>query len=139
MAGIRLLALGALLAGCLPEPPAPGFWRTGADAAPGDAVVGDDGLPCQPAAEICNEIDDDCDGRADEDFDLTSTAHCGACGNDCTALPGVEAASCEGGVQDRRGRLPPGSARLRRGRQQRLRGDLRQRPGRAARDRAAHL
>ncbi|MEZ4464763.1 MAG: hypothetical protein R3F43_09745 [bacterium] len=35
MAGIRLLALGALLAGCLPEPPAPGFWRTGADAAPG--------------------------------------------------------------------------------------------------------
>ena len=31
------------------------------------------------AAELCNRRDDDCDGLVDEDFDLTSDAHCGGC------------------------------------------------------------
>jgi hypothetical protein len=40
----------------------------------------------QPAAESCNGLDDDCDGRMDEGFDLTSDAmHCGKCGMACGA------------------------------------------------------
>ena len=38
-------------------------------------------------AETCNGVDDDCDQRIDEGLDLmTSTAHCGVCGNGCTFL-----------------------------------------------------
>ena len=38
--------------------------------------------------ELCNGVDDDADGRADEDFDLTSDpTHCGACNASCA--PGV--------------------------------------------------
>jgi hypothetical protein len=37
--------------------------------------------------ELCNELDDDCDGMIDEDFDLqTSPRDCGACGNACRAM-----------------------------------------------------
>ncbi|MFO0749097.1 MAG: MopE-related protein [Myxococcota bacterium] len=37
------------------------------------------------AAETCNELDDDCDGATDEDFDLTSDIdHCGDCGTACS-------------------------------------------------------
>ncbi len=40
--------------------------------------------PVAPGAEACNEQDDDCDGRIDEDTDLTrDAAHCGACGHAC--------------------------------------------------------
>jgi hypothetical protein len=49
------------------------------------------GLAClgqKPAPESCNFLDDDCDGKADEDFkdaqgNWTLTAHCGSCGNPC--------------------------------------------------------
>lgn len=45
------------------------------------------------AVETCDYADDDCDGSLDEGFvnELQvyhTTAHCGACGNDCTALWG---------------------------------------------------
>ncbi len=34
--------------------------------------------------ELCNRLDDDCDGLVDEDFDTTTDPmHCGACGNTC--------------------------------------------------------
>ncbi len=37
------------------------------------------------ATELCNYIDDDCDGLVDEDFDLdTDNNNCGSCGNVCT-------------------------------------------------------
>ena len=58
---------------------------------------GASGWTCQaavPSEEICNYLDDDCDGVTDEGFlDATSgtyvqTAHCGACGISCDgALP----------------------------------------------------
>ena len=66
-------------------------------------MVGDsshhDGEVCVPAddgEEICNEIDDDCDGEIDEDFDLqTDPTNCGFCDRICRA-DNAEVA-CRGG------------------------------------------
>jgi hypothetical protein len=78
-----------------------------------------------PATERCNALDDDCDGDADESFDLeqddahcgacnracgsgdqccagecvdvsSDRVHCGACGNDCT----LDTACCDGECVD---------------------------------------
>jgi len=47
-------------------------------------------------AERCNRLDDDCDGRTDEDFDVSrNVEHCGACGHACVFLNGD--ARCEAG------------------------------------------
>jgi hypothetical protein len=55
-----------------------------------------DGGSCPSSAETCNEMDDDCDGEVDEDFDLASDPnHCGACGQTCE-LPNATSA-CRGG------------------------------------------
>ncbi len=36
------------------------------------------------AGEVCNDLDDDCDGRTDEGFDKdTEVDNCGLCGNEC--------------------------------------------------------
>lgn len=60
------------------------------------ALPSDDAGVCMPAAETCNEADDDCDGSIDEDFDLaTDVDHCGRCGMRCDASHA--AASCEVG------------------------------------------
>jgi hypothetical protein len=53
----------------------------------------DDGVlsVCAPFAEVCNEVDDDCDGLVDEGFRdargayILDIRHCGRCGVDCTA------------------------------------------------------
>jgi len=50
-------------------------------------------------AELCDLLDNDCDGRIDEDFDLGSDVnHCGSCGLRCqyvNALASCRAATCE--------------------------------------------
>ncbi|MEZ4252397.1 MAG: sialidase family protein [Polyangiales bacterium] len=63
----------------------------GTDARPADGCIpfGD---------EVCNERDDDCDGRIDETFDLsTDPRNCGACAAECIlpgAFPGCETGEC---------------------------------------------
>ncbi len=45
--------------------------------------------------ELCDSLDNDCDGRTDEDFDLTrSDAHCGACNRPCGAGASCRDSSC---------------------------------------------
>ena len=76
---------------------------------PDDAVCGDaswqcdpddlDALIClarEPTDELCDEVDNDCNGETDEGFDLdTDTENCGNCGHRCTPPAAVPA--CEGG------------------------------------------
>jgi len=53
------------------------------DAPPVDAPPRD--APCTGGAETCNGVDDDCDTRIDEDFDLmTDPANCGRCASTCS-------------------------------------------------------
>ncbi len=55
--------------------------------------------PCfaSDAGEICNTLDDDCDGMIDEDFDLqTNPSHCGRCPIECR-FPNADVA-CVAGV-----------------------------------------
>lgn len=49
-----------------------------------------------PSDERCDGLDNDCDGEADEGFDLmTNDAHCGACDNACAMHEHCEAGQCE--------------------------------------------
>lgn len=46
-------------------------------------------------AEVCNGLDDDCNGAVDESFDLTSdSAHCGACDRSCDGGTSCRASAC---------------------------------------------
>jgi hypothetical protein len=58
----------------------------------------EDGCECQfSGAEICDGKDNNCNGKVDEDFDLSrDPENCGACGKKCS-IPGAEAA-CENGM-----------------------------------------
>jgi hypothetical protein len=59
----------------------------GGDGGPAtDGTPTDARPPCIPPGtpEVCNELDDDCDGLIDEDFDLSNDPfNCGECGNIC--------------------------------------------------------
>ena len=58
--------------------------------------------PClTPFEEQCNALDDDCDGRSDEDFlgptgDYVHADHCGECNHPCTAFPNMVATCLPG-------------------------------------------
>lgn len=48
-----------------------------------------------PSDERCNQIDDDCDGQTDEDFNLTSSNdNCGQCGRTCTGGTTCRSSAC---------------------------------------------
>jgi hypothetical protein len=99
-----LLLTAAALAGCGDR----SFPVAARGDAAGDAVRAPDGLPdpdfglrrdggseggsttCVAAPEVCNQIDDDCDGVIDDGFELnTDPANCGLCGVVC-AFPNSE-------------------------------------------------
>ncbi|MEY4509310.1 MAG: hypothetical protein RLZZ450_1432 [Pseudomonadota bacterium] len=49
-----------------------------------DAGTRPDAAVCNPTPELCNALDDDCDGRVDNGFDLMTDAnHCGSCPTRC--------------------------------------------------------
>ena len=89
-----------------------GFRDARTDKTPYDAGPGDLSYDaCRARAEVCNNMDDNCDGQADEGFDkLTDPRYCESC-KGCTwlfaknAIPGCAAgkcaiASCAGGFID---------------------------------------
>ncbi|MCE9673146.1 hypothetical protein LY474_35600 [Myxococcus stipitatus] len=50
----------------------------------------------KPTAERCNQLDDDCDGQVDEDFNLqTDVFNCGACGTVCAAQQNCVEGHCQ--------------------------------------------
>jgi hypothetical protein len=63
---------------------------------------GAQGWLCQaatPGEDLCNYLDDDCDGVPDQDFVVDGKyslqAHCGTCGNDCTGTIENGTATCD--------------------------------------------
>jgi hypothetical protein len=76
----------------------------------GDGGTGDGGTgsgdagpvvcdPNQVLPELCNGIDDNCNGQIDEGFDLqTDAMNCGRCGNQCSK-PGAQTVCVDGACQ----------------------------------------
>ena len=67
---------------------------------------------CIPPDEVCDAVDNNCDGHVDEGFvnagtgEYDSDAHCGRCNNDCRPMFGYPDLHADGGVcEDVEGRM----------------------------------
>jgi hypothetical protein len=92
--------------GCEPGPCEPGWHDADGNAGNGCEYGCN---PTRGGVEVCDDIDNDCDGATDEDFDLVrDVSHCGACGRACAFEHGVPACvegecalvACEAGWAD---------------------------------------
>jgi hypothetical protein len=89
---------------CVPTGCPAGTWDLDGDPANGCEYAC---VPRPDGPEVCNGLDDDCDGLADEDFDLaTDPENCGGCGVRCQGdhavmvCVGVPPACAVGGCDD---------------------------------------
>jgi hypothetical protein len=90
-----------------------GACRPGALTCTAGALVCVGGV--SPSVEVCNGVDDDCDGETDEGF-LDGLDNCGACGNVCRIPNAIPACvmrrcaivACQPGFVDRNGRADDG-------------------------------
>jgi hypothetical protein len=81
---------GCALTGCNP-----GWYNVDGDPANGCEYAC---TPTQGGVEVCDGVDNDCDGGVDEGFDLASDEqNCGRCGVSCGAPQGAEVACVDGG------------------------------------------
>ena len=87
----------------------PGFWDINNDESDGCEYSC---FPTNDSQELCDGIDNDCDGEADEDFDLQNDPeNCGQCNRVCAFFQGegacvggnCELASCTGSYADKDG------------------------------------
>ncbi len=90
--------------GCTETSPGSGVWTCEGECTTGNMGCVGGVTQCTnqqgPAGEICNGLDDDCNGTVDDGFDLQNDlANCGACGNSCfTSAPADSyATDCSGG------------------------------------------
>ena len=68
----------------------------GGSGGSGGFVFPDAGDACvKTGDEICNGIDDDCNGKVDDGFDWTKPEHCGTCDLNCTQIPHSVKQTCE--------------------------------------------
>jgi hypothetical protein len=93
--------------GCQEDPNDPGQYICEGECAAGNMTCENGTMQCTtqqgPEGELCNGLDDDCNGQTDEDFDLTTDmANCGACGVSCfdvtpanTYTTGCSAGDCQ--------------------------------------------